>query len=324
METLPTVLSEDPDQVEEILNPILGNVRVSSLTRRYRAEIRGRGSPRVAIFTIRASDSLGILEPPHEYFGLNICLSGRFSVTEQNLKTGFGQDIFLARPDRSYSPELRSGCQMLGANVFVERLRVDIHKLTGSDASGIPDIGNRIDTSGAAGLMLARNMFRLWSESNRPEIGTGSEIAVAELEDELITGFVMTMLTLSDPRRIREGRGVQRSMARAEEYLASHLDRAVSRADLADAAGVSIRTLSRAFLKRHGTGPAGFLKARRLHASYRQLLTAEAGSTRVTDVAMRHGFNHLGRFAMEYKKAFGESPSATLNRSSRGQTCETN
>ena len=314
METAPTIFSEDPDEVEEILNPMLGNVKASPLDRTYHAEIRGRRSPRLAIFTIRASDSVGTLEPPHEFYGLNLCLSGRFSVTENNVNTGFGQDIFLARPDRLYSPELRSGCLTLGANVFVERLRADLHKLTGSDVPGIPEIGNRINTSGAVGLMLARNMFRLWSESNPPPAaGEGSEIPIAELEDNLITNFIMGLETLSDSSRLREGRGMQRAMARAEEFLDSHLNTAVSRADLADAAGVSIRTLSRAFLKRHGTGPMAFLKARRLHASYRQLLGAEAGTTTVTDIAVSYGFTHLGRFAAEYRQAFGESPSITLS-----------
>lgn len=34
----------------------------------------------------------------------------------------------------------------------------------------------------------------------------------------------------------------------------------------------------------------------------------------VTDIAIEHGFPHLGEFATAYKKAFGESPSETLRR----------
>ena len=37
--------------------------------------------------------------------------------------------------------------------------------------------------------------------------------------------------------------------------------------------------------------------------------------TTVTDLALAHGFGHLGRFAVEYREAFGESPSVSLGRS---------
>ena len=56
----------------------------------------------------------------------------------------------------------------------------------------------------------------------------------------------------------------------------------------------------------------GFLKAQRLNAAYGKLLAAEPESTSVTDVALRYGFNHLGKFAIEYKRTFRESPSKTL------------
>jgi AraC-like DNA-binding protein len=55
-----------------------------------------------------------------------------------------------------------------------------------------------------------------------------------------------------------------------------------------------------------------FLKGRRMDAVYRELLGADPGATSVTDIAVRYGFTHLGRFAVEYKHNFQESPSATL------------
>jgi AraC-like DNA-binding protein len=35
-------------------------------------------------------------------------------------------------------------------------------------------------------------------------------------------------------------------------------------------------------------------------------------ATSVTDVALRHGFIHMGRFAAYYKQRFGCSPSTSL------------
>ncbi len=82
---------------------------------------------------------------------------------------------------------------------------------------------------------------------------------------------------------------------------------------LAEVAGVSIRTLSRAFSKRHRMGPLAFLKQRRFDATYRALLGATPEETSVTQVAMNYGFWHMGKFAIEYRQLFGESPSHTLS-----------
>ena len=45
-----------------------------------------------------------------------------------------------------------------------------------------------------------------------------------------------------------------------------------------------------------------------------ELLISRPEDTRVTDIAMRWGFQHLGRFCQIYKRRFGETPTATLRR----------
>jgi transcriptional regulator GlxA family with amidase domain len=46
----------------------------------------------------------------------------------------------------------------------------------------------------------------------------------------------------------------------------------------------------------------------------RELLT-DGSAASVTDAALRCGVTHLGRFSLDYRAAFGESPSETLQRS---------
>ncbi len=43
-----------------------------------------------------------------------------------------------------------------------------------------------------------------------------------------------------------------------------------------------------------------------------RLLTARNEGKTVTDIAMKYSFFHLGQFAVDYRKIFGESPSETL------------
>ena len=59
------------------------------------------------------------------------------------------------------------------------------------------------------------------------------------------------------------------------------------------------------FLKRHGVGPMSFLRLRRLDAARTELLTAEPGSTSVSEIALRYGFYELSKFSAAYKDAFG-------------------
>jgi transcriptional regulator GlxA family with amidase domain len=54
----------------------------------------------------------------------------------------------------------------------------------------------------------------------------------------------------------------------------------------------------------------------RLSGARRALLSADCELTTVTEVAMCFGFVELGRFSVEYRRVFGESPSQTLCRAS--------
>lgn len=84
--------------------------------------------------------------------------------------------------------------------------------------------------------------------------------------------------------------------------------------DLSRAVGASERTLRYAFTERYGVPPKGYLKAVRLHGVRRALRSADPRKARVADTANRWGFWHMGDFAADYRRLFGELPSKTLAR----------
>jgi len=84
--------------------------------------------------------------------------------------------------------------------------------------------------------------------------------------------------------------------------------------DLCRAVGVSERTLRYAFREFVGVTPKQYLQAHRLNGVRRDLARSEAGVP-VADVANRWGFWHMGQLAADYRRQFGELPSATLGRS---------
>lgn len=75
--------------------------------------------------------------------------------------------------------------------------------------------------------------------------------------------------------------------------------------------GVSRRTLQNSFMAVAGESPLAYLRSVRLGAARAQLRAGD-GRTSVTEVALAHGFTHLGRFAGDYKALFGESPSESV------------
>ncbi|MQT14483.1 helix-turn-helix domain-containing protein [Segnochrobactrum spirostomi] len=103
------------------------------------------------------------------------------------------------------------------------------------------------------------------------------------------------------------------SVRRAEAYARAHLGQALSMADLAEAAGVGLRSLQETFKRTRGLTLTEWLQAARLEEFRKALLSAD-GSRSVTELALAAGLGHLGRAAAAYRVRFGETPSETLRR----------
>jgi AraC family ethanolamine operon transcriptional activator len=85
--------------------------------------------------------------------------------------------------------------------------------------------------------------------------------------------------------------------------------------ELAAASGVSPRVLEMGFQEVAQITPRRFIRWNRMNRVRRELLAACRDAGSVTKIAGRFGVTELGRFAVDYKFLFGESPSATLLRS---------
>jgi AraC-like DNA-binding protein/tetratricopeptide (TPR) repeat protein len=91
--------------------------------------------------------------------------------------------------------------------------------------------------------------------------------------------------------------------------------------ELAAACGVARRTLEKHFKRFVGRTPRQALREARLERVRRALLCARP-QDRVSDIASRCGVGHLGRFAAEYQRCYGETPSATLGHRRRALTSQ--
>ena len=97
----------------------------------------------------------------------------------------------------------------------------------------------------------------------------------------------------------------------AERHMRERLAEPMPIDELCVTLRVSRRYLEYAFRSAFGISPSRYARLLRLHEVRRRLRQPGAQTT-VTREALRMGFNHLSQFATQYKKIFGESPSATL------------
>ena len=103
-------------------------------------------------------------------------------------------------------------------------------------------------------------------------------------------------------------------MRKFDRVIEEHLDEPLYIPELCREIGASLRTLNSCCQEHLGMGPKHYLLLRRMHMVRRALRQGTPADTTVTEVATRYGFWQFGRFAVEYKAIFAESPSATLAR----------
>jgi AraC-like DNA-binding protein len=98
----------------------------------------------------------------------------------------------------------------------------------------------------------------------------------------------------------------------AEDHIRAHCAEPLTNVRIAVACGVSPRTLLEGFRRFRGTSPKAMLRELRFQSVRDALRAAQPGNATVADIATSWGFYELGHFAVEYKRRYAETPSATL------------
>jgi AraC-like DNA-binding protein len=102
------------------------------------------------------------------------------------------------------------------------------------------------------------------------------------------------------------------AVRRAVEFIEAR-PAAVTPSEVAKALGVSLRALEQNFRDVLGTTPVGYILKCRLQRAHAELSAGDAGTAEtVGAIARRWGFSNLGRFAEQYRRAYGVTPSETL------------
>jgi AraC family transcriptional regulator, ethanolamine operon transcriptional activator len=144
---------------------------------------------------------------------------------------------------------------------------------------------------------------------SRPEVRTS-------LADQVVMALADVGSEQADAERpTRDARIRQRTaVERAREYIRGQLAEPLPLSELCRHANVQARALEYGFREITGLSPISYVKSLRLNAVRRRLSRTDTAEQSISEIALDHGFWHLGQFAADYRKFFGETPTSTRHR----------
>ena len=99
---------------------------------------------------------------------------------------------------------------------------------------------------------------------------------------------------------------------RAIDFIEANAHKDIGIADIAASMHLTPRSVQYIFRRHLDTTPTDFLRGVRLARAREDLLQADRATSTVAAISARWGFAHTGRFAVQYRQTFGESPHQTL------------
>jgi AraC-like DNA-binding protein len=310
--------THDPDQLAELLAPFSSEsaLRVRATNGRFRADGVAYRTPRIGTYRL----GVGCAEafaPPLGVVSVTVPLSARIecSTGTPNLQGFVPGEAFGLSADKPMRLRVADDSAFLVLHLDSGLVMGRMASLSGDDAADLPNVPQKLSLTNSGGAAFWRRAASFFMALDSGSDFRSSALAVHEAECALTLDLVRAIeLQETDYASKTTGTIAIAGLRRAEEYLMANVSTAVCLGDVCRESKVSQRTLTRAFALAHGLGPMGFLKQRRLEAANRALLAADFAETLVTDVALRYGFYQMGRFAVDYRRAFHESPSHTLRR----------
>jgi len=122
---------------------------------------------------------------------------------------------------------------------------------------------------------------------------------------------ILTSLNSATPTQPHTPRRRDLALVRAHSLIRDNAADHLTIQDLREAGQVSERTLQYAFVEHFGINPKRYLIVHRLNRARNDLLQSGTNQIKISEAAIRYGFWHMGSFAGDYRKLFGELPSQT-------------
>ena len=218
-------------------------------------------------------------------------------------------------PDQPLTMRWMRGTPQLIVWIDRPHLEDHLHKMLGQSLSGPIRFDLGMDMTDPGIRSWRKVVDLLVGEVDGGGVIPTEPLAMRQLEQLLLTQLLLGQPSNYSAALHRQPRSPAPKVIRhAAELIEEHACEPLTVEDIAEAVGLSVRAMQDGFRKFLGTTPTQYLRDVRLERVRAELVAADPASTTVTDVAVRWGLLHPGRFSLQYRERFGESPSATLRR----------
>lgn len=165
---------------------------------------------------------------------------------------------------------------------------------------------------------IRESLKRIFLAARRPSLDN-RESGLARAIDRDLVVQLLYLLSGGPPESRSRARHRDRALKRCMEFIDQPTRKLIGVQELCEVSGASWRTLDYAFQERFGETPQAYLRARRLNAVQKELQDARPERGAIARVAGNWEFWHMGDFARDYRRLFGELPSETLRGEKTGR-----
>ncbi len=247
------------------------------------------------------------------FYLILVPLSGHASIDNSagRVETGPGLGSVL-NPHRHTSMRWREGCSHLLLQINAAQLHKVAERLLGRALARPVTFETAVDQRSSKIGKWVQQLRTCFSLADKEAIFAGGNLHTQALvEEQLIESFVLCQPSnISDLMSGDVKQAANMHLRRAINYIHDNLAEPLTIGDISKAAGTSARSLQLGFKAEFGQTPMQYLREARLSEA-RHLIRNSPADEKIGDVCQSVGFGHFGRFSVEYRKRFGESPHET-------------
>jgi AraC-like DNA-binding protein len=249
------------------------------------------------------------------FYLVHIPLAGRASIRAGGHKFHIRPGVAaIVSPTHEVSTTWSADCRQLMVKIERKALEGHLSHLLYQPIDRPLEFPSEFDLTAGLGASFSRLIQHLSAELAQNAAVANSKLVSAQFEQTLITLILCgANHSYRDALQAADKSVCPKHVVKAYRYMVANARESITMEDLTRETGVSGRALYEGFRRFKGTSPKACLKAIRMAGSRKELLEGQ-DTDDVTVIAERWGFSHLGRFAGNYRKIFGEKPSQTLRR----------